>query len=84
MNAGSDQQRLVAALHHLAAGRWDEAHELVQSANDAGSCRVHALLHRIEGDEFNAGYWYRRAGVAMPSCDTETELRGLLNEFAVS
>lgn len=23
---------------------------------------VHALVHRIEGDDANAGYWYRRAG----------------------
>ncbi len=24
--------------------------------------QVHAYLHRKEGDEGNAGYWYRRAG----------------------
>ena len=23
---------------------------------------VHALIHRIEGDDANAAYWYRRAG----------------------
>jgi hypothetical protein len=23
---------------------------------------VHALVHRIEGDDANAGYWYRSAG----------------------
>lgn len=23
---------------------------------------MHAYLHRVEGDENNAGYWYRRAG----------------------
>ena len=23
---------------------------------------IHALIHRIEGDDANAGYWYRRAG----------------------
>lgn len=27
---------------------------------------MHAHLHRIEGDEANAGYWYRRAG--KPHC----------------
>ena len=28
---------------------------------DANGAWVHAYLHRVEGDEFNAGYWYRRA-----------------------
>ena len=23
---------------------------------------MHAHLHRVEGDDGNAGYWYRRAG----------------------
>lgn len=25
--------------------------------------RVHAYLHRKEGDPSNAAYWYRRAGI---------------------
>ena len=29
--------------------------------DDATGAWVHAYLHRVEGDEFNAGYWYRRA-----------------------
>jgi hypothetical protein len=29
--------------------------------DDSGAW-VHAYLHRKEGDESNAGYWYRRAG----------------------
>jgi hypothetical protein len=27
---------------------------------------VHAYLHRKEGDEGNAGYWYARAGRPVP------------------
>jgi hypothetical protein len=27
---------------------------------------VHAYLHRKEGDQDNAGYWYKRAG--KPAC----------------
>ena len=34
---------------------------------------VHAYLHRVEGDQGNAGYWYRRAGkpAATASLDAE-------------
>lgn len=42
---------------------WRHGHEIAQ-ANEGDRLfdRLHALLHRIEGDEWNAGYWYRRAG----------------------
>jgi len=44
---------------------WHRAHEIAQAhEGDRQYDRLHALLHRIEGDEWNAGYWYRRAGVA--------------------
>lgn len=42
---------------------------------------VHAYLHRVEGDEFNAAYWYNRA--ARPVCTTSlaTEWDALYNEL---
>jgi hypothetical protein len=52
----------LMALWHAAKGDWDKAHELAQSQEDATGAWVHAYLHRVEGDESNAGYWYRRAG----------------------
>ncbi|MBX6324177.1 MAG: hypothetical protein IRY94_20365 [Rhodospirillaceae bacterium] len=52
----------LAALWWAAKGEWDRAHALAQSQGDARGAWVHAHLHRIEGDEANAGYWYRRAG----------------------
>lgn len=58
-------------------GRWDEAHGLVQDHADPLSCRIHGCLHRIEGDLANAGYWYRRAGVARPEETVEAELARL-------
>lgn len=51
----------LAALWHDAKGDWDEAHKLAQSQEDATGSWVHAYLHRVEGDERNAGYWYKRA-----------------------
>ncbi len=52
----------LAALWHDANGNWDRAHEVAQEIEDADGAWVHAYLHRKEGDESNAGYWYRRAG----------------------
>lgn len=53
---------LALALWREARGDWDAAHEVAQAADDADGSWVHAYLHRKEGDAFNAGYWYRRAG----------------------
>ena len=52
----------LKALWHDAAGDWHAAHETAQDVDDAAGAWVHAYLHRKEGDEGNAAYWYRRAG----------------------
>ena len=44
-------------------GEWDKAHELVQKIKHELACRIHAYLHRKEGDMNNALYWYRRIGL---------------------
>jgi hypothetical protein len=62
-------------------GDWDRAHEVAQSGQNRDCARVHAYLHRKQGDLANAGYWYARAGKPMPagSLDDEwTELVGNL------
>lgn len=67
----------LEALNLVKAGRWDEAHKLVQQYSDPLSCRIHAYLHREEGDLGNAGYWYGRAGVEMPKNSLQDELKEL-------
>ncbi|HEY0945424.1 MAG TPA: hypothetical protein VGD81_09150 [Opitutaceae bacterium] len=55
----------LQALWCDARGDWDRAHTLAQLAGDNGDRDgewVHAYLHRVEGDEGNAAYWYRRCG----------------------
>lgn len=54
--------RALQALWWSAKGDWDKAHHLAQEQDDRIGAWVHAYLHRVEGDESNAGYWYRRAG----------------------
>lgn len=42
---------------------WDAAHALAQSREgEAAYDRLHAFLHRVEGDAANAAYWYRQSG----------------------
>jgi hypothetical protein len=64
---------LLTALWHAARDEWDAAHRIAQDDDSAEGAWVHAHLHRVEGDESNAGYWYRRAD--KPHCreslDTE-------------
>ncbi len=51
----------LKALWYDAKGDWTASHDFAQEMdNDMGSW-IHAYLHRKEGDDFNAGYWYRRA-----------------------
>jgi len=54
----------LLALWHDEAGDWDEAHRVAQDIDSEMGARIHAYLHRKEGDIDNAGYWYGRAGVA--------------------
>lgn len=51
----------LAGLWWDAKGDWVRAHESAgQDEGPAGSW-VHAYLHRKEGDQSNARYWYGRA-----------------------
>jgi hypothetical protein len=50
-----------AGLTHALAGLW-WAHESAQQDEGIDGSWVHAYLHRKEGDQGNAAYWYRRAG----------------------
>ena len=50
------------ALWHAKKGNWDEAHDIAQDIHTTMGSWIHALLHLIEGDIGNAGYWFARAG----------------------
>ena len=52
----------LQSLWFAANGDWNKAHELAQEDGGAAGAWVHAYLHRQEGDEANARYWYSRAG----------------------
>lgn len=52
----------LQALWHDHRGDWDRAHRIVQELDDRDAARIHAYLHRREGDDWNSRYWHRRAG----------------------
>lgn len=50
---------------------WHAAHETAQDIDDETGAWIHAYLHRKEGDQGNAEYWYRRA--RKPVCRTSLQ-----------
>ena len=71
----------LRALWWDAKGDWDEAHRLAQERDDTAGMRVHAYLHRKEGDQSNAEYWYRRSGDAPSTATLDEEWEALALAF---
>ena len=69
------------ALWRDAKGEWEQAHTCVDALNDEPAIRVHAYLHRKEGDFANAAHWYRRVGRTAPDQSLTAEFESLLNEL---
>ena len=72
----------LRALELEQRGDWDKAHELVQDMVTAEAAWVHAFLHRAEGNEDQAAYWYNRA--VQPVCTTSlaNEWQALYEELS--
>ncbi len=72
----------LQALWYDARGEWDTAHEIVQRLDDGMAARIHAYLHRKEGDDWNSRYWHRRAGSVFPEgMSLEEEWDSLVREL---
>ncbi|MEM9409654.1 MAG: hypothetical protein AAGA30_00985 [Planctomycetota bacterium] len=65
--------QFLEALELAKNGDWEAAHQIVQDLNDAKAAQIHGYLHRVEGDDGNAAYWYRRAGVPFPQVSVDEE-----------
>lgn len=51
---------LTEAILCLRIGKIDRAHELVQSGSKPIESYLHGVVHRLEGDFWNAKYWFRQ------------------------
>lgn len=70
------------ALKFDSEGDWNKAHDLVQDLPSKEAAWIHAYLHRKEGDDSNAGYWYRRAGKDFYSESLDKEWKVLWDFFS--
>jgi hypothetical protein len=71
----------LESLWHDGKGDWKKAHDLADGPSDKLSARVHAYLHRKEGDLFNADYWYQKSGEARPDLSLEEEWDALVSRI---
>ncbi|KAA6459228.1 hypothetical protein DYQ86_18415 [Acidobacteria bacterium AB60] len=71
----------LEALWWDAKGDWQRAHGLVDALETTEGMAVHAYLHRKEGADWNADYWYRRSGRDFHRPTLEDEWAALAEAF---
>ncbi len=73
------EKDLRQAVALLARGDWQAAHLIVQEDEESRlACWAHGIVHLMEGDVANAGYWYRVAGrVLRKDVSIEAEIAAL-------
>src|ERR1700750_314466 len=52
-----NQQAALAGLL-LRLGYWEESHTIAQDIQSSDGSYWHGIIHRMEPDSFNAGYWF--------------------------
>jgi hypothetical protein len=71
----------LEALWWDAKGNWQRAHALVDDLSSPEGMAVHAYLHRKEGNEANASYWYQRAGTSSRRDTLQEEWQALVDRL---
>ena len=71
----------LLSLWYDGKGDWKAAHDQVDQLPGKPAARVHAYLHRKEGDQWNADYWYRRAGENRPNLSLDEEWEELVRRY---
>jgi hypothetical protein len=73
----------LAALWWLKKGDWDRAHGIVMDEESGDAAWVHAHLHRVEGDQSNAQYWYRQARKPAARVSLDSEWKAIAEALLV-
>lgn len=69
----------LQALWWDARGNWENSHNIAQDIPSTTGSWIHAYLHRKEGDDWNAGYWYGRANRPFSTLSLEKELEQIVS-----
>lgn len=72
---------LLLSLWYDGKGDWHKAHDLVNDLEGKEAAWVHAYMHRKEGDQSNASYWYNRAKVSKSTYSLEQEWEEIVKAF---
>lgn len=76
------RELLTQAIFHIENDEWQKAHEIVQDHEGQYAFdRIHALLHRMEGDPFNASWWYKKLQMKIPLASFEDEIQQIKSEL---
>lgn len=59
-----NKEVLIIAVQAAIADDWHKSHNITQNYSDATANWIHAVLHKIEGDEWNSKYWYARTNIS--------------------
>lgn len=72
---------LIKAMWMAAHDDWDGAHNIAQDVDTPDGSRIHGYLHWVEGDLWNADYWYRQAGMSRPNTSLDEEWHNITNQL---
>ena len=72
-----DKKALKDCLSYIKEDKWDAAHNIAQEIHTPLGSLLHGFLHEIEGDQWNAEYWYRRAGIQPQGITIEEKLNSI-------
>ena len=68
----------MQAMWYAKKGAWDKAHQIAQNITTNIGSWIHAYLHRVERDNFNANYWYNKANIKPISTSFDEEAKQII------
>jgi hypothetical protein len=72
---------ILTALWYDGKDDWEGSHDIAQDIHSQDGSWVHAYLHRKEGDDSNAAYWYNKAGKPFQTVSLKEEWKQMVTEF---